>query len=212
MQIIPTKKFVFDNPKNPVKPSIETEKALIAWEEFITYFQSNNKSIPVIYLDEMILNQIDQKKYQKFNWYRKYVDKMKFFYLENKEFIDQWISKNNVKEWKNKKNKKLEWQAGNTSFRKAYLQIRQSGLRFRKNNLFPTLVATVQTPLIYTKKHGWRYLTTNEARKLQNFPNNHKIEKNNFQSFKQFGNAVNVYVTMYVIYSYLKPFIEEELK
>ena len=159
----------------------------------------------------MICNKIDEIKYKKFCWYKKYVDKMKLFYSENKDFIDEWFKKNNINNWKNKKIKKIEWQAGNISFKKTYLQIRQSGLRFKKNNLFPTLVATVQTPLIYTKKNGWRYLTKNEVRKLQNFPKNHKIDENNFQAFKQFGNAVNVYVTAYVIYSYLKPFIEEVL-
>ena len=210
-KIISTKKFAFDNPKNPIKPCQEIENALTVWEEFITHFQKQKKSIPIIYIDEMICNKIDEIKYKKFCWYKKYVDKMKLFYSENKDFIDEWFKKNNINNWKNKKIKKIEWQAGNISFKKTYLQIRQSGLRFKKNNLFPTLVATVQTPLIYTKKNGWRYLTKNEVRKLQNFPKNHKIDENNFQAFKQFGNAVNVYVTAYVIYSYLKPFIEEVL-
>lgn len=199
--------FKFDKKTNSVKtPSAETQEALVAWEKFVNFFQKNNISMPVIYLDEMLLKKIDKKKYNEYTWYKNYVDKMKEFYKENKVFIDDWKKEFQPLKWKNKRNRKLEWQAGNLSFRESYLQIRQSGLRFRNNNLFPTLVASVQTPLVF--KNKWRYLTTNEARQLQNFPQHHIIHNNEHQAYKQFGNAVNVYVTAFVIMSYLGIFLE----
>ncbi len=199
-------KFKFDKKPQTKKIDKELNDALIAWEEFVSHFQKMNISIPIIYLDEMLFKKVDKEKYKKFNWYKNYVDKMKQFYKKNKKFIDEWNDKYQPKKWKNKKNRKLEWQAGKLSFKKCYLQIRQSGLRFKNNDLFPTLVASVQLPLVF--KNEWRYITPNEARKLQNFPSKHIIHNNEHQAYKQFGNAVNVCVTTYVIKSYLSPFLE----
>ena len=205
--------FVFSKDENPnkklyVKKSDELLKALTAWKEFVEHFKKLNKKIPVIWLDEMCRkNYVSNSNCQNKDWYKNYIKAMKNFYKENKNYIDKWIKKFKPFEWKLRRNRKLEWQAGNTNFDEAYLQPRQSGLRFRKNLCFPTLVATVQVPLLKDEK-GWRLLSTKEVSRLQSFPENHQICENDFQAYKQYGNSINVKVAEWVIDAYLKKYLE----
>ncbi len=110
---------------------------------------------------------------------------------ENKKFIDSWLKKwNNLEEFTNTE-KKLEWQAGKDieTIWDGYIQIRPSGVRVKRPTSFPALVAMVQIPIIGKYK---RRLTPREAARLQSFPENFIINENDFQAYKQFGNAVNV--------------------
>lgn len=192
-----------------IKKDEELNLALIAWKEFVEYFTKKNIKIPVIWLEEMCKENYHTKsKATDKKWFQQYMNSMKKFYEENKQFIDKWIKKHKPFEWKLRRNKKLEWQAGNTKFDSAYLQPRQSGLRFRKNACFPTLVATVQIPLIKDKK-GWRKLSPKEVSRLQSFPENHKICKNTFQAYKQYGNSINVKTAEWVIAAYLGKYLEK---
>jgi DNA (cytosine-5)-methyltransferase 1 len=88
---------------------------------------------------------------------------------------------------------KLEWQVGkikkNDSIFNYFIQIRQSGIRVKKPQYFPTLVAINQTP-IYGKEK--RYITPRECARLQSFPEDFKIPNADKDSYKQFGNSVNV--------------------
>ena len=112
-------------------------------------------------------------------------------YNENKKFIDNWLKKwNNLDKFTNTE-KKLEWQAGKDieTIWDGYIQIRPSGVRVKRPTSFPALVAMVQIPIIGKYK---RRLTPREAARLQSFPENFIINENDFQAYKQFGNAVNV--------------------
>ena len=77
----------------------------------------------------------------------------------------------------------------NDSIFNYFIQIRQSGIRVKKAEYFPTLVAISQIP-IYGKER--RYITPRECARLQSFPENFKIAEEDKHSYKQFGNAVNV--------------------
>lgn len=189
--------------------SEEKQNILIAWEEFVEHFRKEKKRTPVIWLDELLNNKyITKSNSTEKEWYKKYMSSMNKFYKENKVFIDQWENKYSPLKWKLRRDKKLEWQAGlEVAFKDAFLQERQSGLRFRRPNSFPTLVATVQTPIIYDKK-GWRYLTPKEASKLQNLPEHSNKLCNEFQLYKQYGNSVNVKVVEWVIENYLWKYLE----
>lgn len=70
-----------------------------------------------------------------------------------------------------------------------YIQFRQSGIRVRQPEYFPTLLASGINP-IYGKEK--RYLTPREHGRLQSFPDKFKLHKMDNVSYKQFGNAVNV--------------------
>lgn len=198
-----------DDKKEFLLPDYE-QKILSAWEEFVNHFSKKKMKIPIIYLDEMLKkNGINRDKYKKYEWYKKYCDNMKHFYANNKDFIDKWNAKYEpLKNWKVKKYRKLEWNASDTKFKDAYLQIRQSGLRFSKNRSFPALVAIVQVPIIFSKKYKkWRYLTPRETANLQSFPKEFQLCKNNHEAYKQFGNSVNVKVVEFVIRKYFLKYL-----
>ena len=67
---------------------------------------------------------------------------------------------------------------------------RGSSIRIKNINYSPTLVAMSSMIPIYGPKA--RQLTPRECARLQSFPDNYIIHKNDKISYKQFGNAVNV--------------------
>ena len=91
----------------------------------------------------------------------------------------------------------MEWQCGADceSIWDAIIQFRPSGVRVKRPNVFPALVAMVQIPIIAKVK---RRLKPREAARLQSFPDSFICNKNDHQAYKQFGNAVNVKVIEYM--------------
>ena len=86
---------------------------------------------------------------------------------------------------------KLEWQVGkikpNDSIFNYFIQVRQSGIRVKKKEYFPMLVAIVQTP-IYGKEK--RYITPSAH--AFNLSESFILPDKDKVAYKQFGNAVNV--------------------
>jgi DNA (cytosine-5)-methyltransferase 1 len=140
-------------------------------------------------------------------WKQDYINKNKNIYNKYKEHWDEWYSKYKDVLLKKEINGKLEWQAGKKkredSIWNYFIQLRQSGIRIKKTNYFPTLVAIVQTP-IYAKEK--RYITPRECARLQSFPENFIIHNNDNVAYKQFGNSVNVDVISYIIDLTLKSY------
>lgn len=111
-------------------------------------------------------------------------------YEENAEFIDGWLERWNRLSDFTPTNRKFEWQAGASadSIWECLIQFRPSGVRAKRADAFPALVASVQIPIIGTLG---RRLTPREAARLQDFPDDFEIDENDFFAYKQFGNAVN---------------------
>ena len=82
-----------------------------------------------------------------------------------------------------------------------FIQFRQSGIRVKKAQYFPTLVAISQIP-IYGKEK--RYITPKECLRLQSFPDDFILLPEDKHSYKQLGNSVNVNNVNNVIESTLK--------
>ena len=61
--------------------------------------------------------------------------------------------------------------------------MRQSGIRVKRTQYFPTLVAIVQTP-IYGKEK--RYITPRECARLQSFPDSFKCHPKDHTAYKHF--------------------------
>lgn len=111
------------------------------------------------------------------------------------EFITDWL-KEAYKNAKFKGSRRmLEWHAGkkieNPDIWETVISFRQSGIRCRPANHFPTLTAVVQIPVIGKLK---RKLTPRECARLQSFPDTFQYDSRESQAYKQFGNSVNVEV------------------
>lgn len=160
------------------------------WNEFIKNIKSDTlPSFPIWteWFDNVKIVDIAYPK-----WKKDIIIKNLSLYSENKVFLDRWLTKA-------KKNllffgakAKLEWQAGNMDNPDIWsqlIQFRPSGIRIKRNDYFPALVAINQTSIIGKKK---RYITPRECARLQSFPDTFKINENDTEAYKQFGNSVNV--------------------
>lgn len=93
--------------------------------------------------------------------------------------------------------RKLEWQAQETkSLWETVMHFRPSGIRAKKPNYLPALVAITQTSIIGS--HA-RRLTPRETARLQGFPDWFDFSgQPAAATYKQMGNAVNVGVVSYI--------------
>jgi len=143
------------------------------------------------------------------SWRTDYTNRNKPLIEKYESVFDEWYLKHSQLLLKREIYGKLEWQTGpikeNDSIFNHFIQIRQSGIRVRKGNYFPTLVAISQIP-IYGKEK--RYITPRECARLQSFPESFIMSDNTVKGdkkyYKQFGNSVNVDIVSMVIRSTIK--------
>ena len=188
-----------DNPDAKYNISTEVENILTVWDEMVNHIDVGDKLSPTILCKEFNKEYNDEEFNKLQNWKQDYIKKNQPIYNKYKSKWDEWYDTN--KELLNKKEiySKLEWQVGikkeNDSIFNYFIQLRQSGIRVKKTNYFPTLVAIVQTP-IYAKEK--RYITPRECARLQSFPDTFILHESDNIAYKQFGNAVNVKVINFV--------------
>ena len=130
------------------------------------------------------------------SWKQKFLRHNRKLYLDNRVFIDKWIRKYDMLN-KIKLYKKFEWNCGTyvTDIRDCLIQIRQSGIRAKRPTFYPSLVAIVNTPIIWDKNKGhFRRITPREAANLQSFHGGFKFQGTDAIQYKQLGNSVNVRV------------------
>lgn len=128
-------------------------------------------------------------------WKRAFVDFNRKFYLEHRGFVDEWIARNHIMEDDNKLHRKFEWNCGEHchAITECIIQIRQSGIRVKRPNFFPSLVAMDNTPIVWdAEQNNYRYIMPHEAAKLQSFDENIEFLDNDKETYKQLGNSVNV--------------------
>ena len=204
---LPNKKINLDkilekntNLTNKYKIPKDIENILNIWDEMIKVFDVNETLSPTILCNEFYKKYTDEEFNNLPLWKKDYIKKNKPLYEKYKKYWDKWYEDNKEIIQKREINGKLEWQVGkkkeNDSIWNYFIQLRQSGIRVKKTNYFPTLVAIVQTP-IYAKEK--RYITPRECARLQSFPEDFIIHSNDNIAYKQFGNAVNVDVISYII-------------
>jgi DNA (cytosine-5)-methyltransferase 1 len=123
--------------------------------------------------------------------YNSWIDKNREFYQQHKSVLENWIiaSREN-KNWIGAV-RKFEWQAGDLLPEDGMHQVlwsaRGSGIRVKRCNYIPTLVAMSMVP-VYGPEH--RKLTPRELLRLQSFPDTFQFDEKTIH--KQVGNAVNV--------------------
>ena len=168
-------------------------KVLDIWDDFFKNIKTEKLGFPV-WSEEFGLTH-DLSAFP--DWKRNIVLKNRKLYDDNKNFINQWLQKNNYLKDFTPTQRKFEWQAGksiNTVW-EGIIQFRPSGIRVKKPDTFQALVAMVQIPIVGKLK---RRLTPREVARLQSFPDSFIINKNDMQAYKQFGNAVNVICVEYL--------------
>lgn len=196
-------------PKLTAKYRISKEDMHIldVWDKMIQLFEVGENLSPTILCNEFNTLYSEIEFTQLPVWKQDYITKNKPIYHKYKREWDEWLLENTEILTKKGIYGKLEWQAGkkkeNDSIFHHFIQFRQSGIRVKKNEYFPTLVAIVQTP-IYAKEK--RYITPRECARLQSFPDDFILHENDHIAYKQFGNAVNVDVVHFVINNTLQQY------
>lgn len=178
----------------------EQELMINAWDEFRINTGIKVLGFPIwihcfgVGIDDtpQLLRQL---KYETMpGWKKRFVDLNRAFYLENKEFIDEWIERYDMTS-RIKLYQKFEWNCGVdcNNMHDTIIQIRQSGIRVKRPTYYPSLVAIVNTPIVWDNdKAHYRYITPREAANLQSFHRRFKFAGSENQMYQQLGNSVNV--------------------
>ena len=170
----------------------ESEIELInIWNEFIQNIEPPLPGFPV-WADR--LKQLDPSEDLDSlpKWKSNFIIKNSLLYEKNKVFLDKWLPKAWKLELFKGSKAMLEWQVGkieNPDLWENIMQFRPSGLRVKKPTYLPALVAITQTSIVGAHK---RYLTPRECARMQSFPESFILHEKDRQSYKQFGNSVNV--------------------
>lgn len=123
------------------------------------------------------------------SWKKNYIRKNRQLYLNNKSWIDNW---KNELEYLPISLRKFEWNcSGETRILDdKIIQFRPSGIRVKKKNSIPTLVAMNVTQTPYFPWLG-RYMTVREGLALQGLDHIDYLSSSYGQNLKAIGNAVN---------------------
>lgn len=182
--------------------SEEQSQMIEAWDEFRIGTGIKVIGFPIwincfglgIESDDELRNQVGYDAMP--DWKKRFVDKNREFYISHKDFIDEWIQRYDMTS-RIKLYQKFEWNCGEDvkDMHDAIIQIRQSGIRCKRTTFFPSLVAIVNTPIIWDHSKGaYRHITPREAANLQNFDQRYKFAGTDKQIYQQLGNSVNVRV------------------
>lgn len=171
---------------------------LKTWDEFYKIIDIKIIGFPV-WSDEFGKT-YDISHYPK--WKQNFIIKNRELYIRNKKAIDKWLVDFKVHSLK-KTHRKFEWQAGNSinSIFEGIIQFRPSGVRVKKPDYAPTLVAMAHVPIIGKYK---RYITPIEASKLQSLPDNFQFDSVGKDIYRLLGNAVNVEVIYQVVRNFIQ--------
>lgn len=136
------------------------------------------------------------------DWKVDFLRKNSAFYVQYREEIEQWRSRHPELQNMNRSYRKFEWQAQDLrSVWDGVIQFRPSGVRVKKADYLPALVAMNQTSIIGPRR---RTVTVREATRLQAFPDSFSFgSQAPAKSFKQLGNAVSVGTIKFVLTSLL---------
>ena len=178
---------------------------LESWDKIVKKFKKGEKISPTIMINDYYKFYSENEFNQLATWRKDYMTKNLTLINKYQKEFDEFYAENNEILTKRNIYGQLDWQCGNIkendSIFNYFIQIRQSGIRVKKAEYFPTLVAISQIP-IYGKEK--RYITPRECARLQGFPESFIIDSNDKNAYKQFGNSVCVKNVKNVIESCLK--------
>ena len=185
-------KDVIDYTVKDIELTGKLKDVYIIWNNFVEIIDKNNLEMPKFPIWTDWWDNPIEKEDAFYVKYTSWIEKNRDFYKKNFNILNSWLNES-------RKNtnwigavRKFEWQAGNltqenNSLNKCLWTARGSGIRIKKCDYIPTLVAMSMIP-IYGPKN--RKLTPIELLRLQSFNDDFKYDKTNI--YKQLGNAVNV--------------------
>jgi len=177
--------------------SPDMEDLIDLWNEFVQTIKVKRLPGFPVWSDRLCDLDPNEDLSQYPAWKHNFILKNNELYVNNREFIDEWLIRARQNPLFFGAKAKFEWQAGQTKHPNIWnqiFQLRPSGIRVKVNTYFPALVAIVQTSIIGSRR---RFLTPRECARLQNFPENFQPDVKQQQAYKQFGNAVNVGLVKY---------------
>jgi DNA (cytosine-5)-methyltransferase 1 len=186
------------------KVSKDRLEVIEIWNNFLkSVGATKGKRLPGFPLWEFAMTSRPKLERDMPDWKIDFLKKNSAFYVENKQAIDAWRARYPQLKYLNNSFKKLEWQAQDLkSIWDGVIQFRPSGVRIKKADYLPALVAMNQTSIIGSKR---RTITVREAARLQAFPEDFTFgDQNPAKSFKQLGNAVSVGTVKFVVSSILE--------
>lgn len=182
--------------------------SLETWDKLIKKFKKDEKISPTIMINDYYKFYTKEQFEQLSPWRKDYMTKNLELINKYKKEFDEFYTEHNEILTKRNIYGQLDWQCGkikeNDSIFNYFIQIRQSGIRVKKAEYFPTLVAISQIP-IYGKEK--RYITPRECARLQGFPEDFILDSSDKNSYKQFGNSVCVENVKNVIESCLNYYV-----
>ena len=178
----------------------DVEELLDIWEEFranvkglCSPFWTHKAGVGIYDRDEY--KHDPQIGFQEMpDWKKNMVMRSRIMYEDNHAFIDEWVKEYKMQE-RSLIHQKFEWNAGTScsSLKDCIIQIRQSGVRAKRPNYFPSLVAMNNTPILWdANANHYRYLTPKESAKLQSFKSDFIFSDIDSVTYSQLGNSVNV--------------------
>ena len=167
------------------------------WDDLLRMLRAKGKTIITPLWPHYFDTRVQIRKEP--DWKKKIIQKNRKFYKENADIYNKWYKKHkNHFEKLCPSDRKFEWNAGDDieSVWDGIIQFRPSGVRVKRPDFIPTLVAINQTPIIGCER---RYLQPKEMAKLYGFKNMKFGKQSESESRKQLGNTVSVDVVAYLI-------------
>jgi DNA (cytosine-5)-methyltransferase 1 len=170
------------------------ERVISIWNQFVLHFKEEKVKLPTFPLWTEVWDTTGLPSGVP-GWKQKFIEQNRAFYKDHEKYLKVWLLRARLIEGFTGAKTKFEWQCGNfqelDSLYTLLFTFRPSGIRVKRRNYSPALVAMAQIVYVGDRK---RKLSPREVARLQSFPDSFQLHTSQSVVYKQFGNSVNVEV------------------